>query len=608
MFRGWDSSGSLSSLTSRSNSGGGNGTDRRGMPELQRARSAHVSPEQLATVEDSPMLRRSLQAYLSDVEESRDAVATFLKSADAATRVGLEYAESLKVLAESCSVTGARLNSVWNHENSVSPGSHTASTPPWLDVARALSLYGASLTEQSAMVRQHMAQLSSSWQALQPVASARAPAAIAALRQRFDTASSEHRAAVEAHLALQRARAPAAQLGEAAGRAERATWVLEQCRFNYVTALNRAESQMHVQLMESVTAAFASHLESAERGLCELSEMRTEMAPIAGAARAARLGWGEDEQRMNTQRIEQMDAAAADGEWGGERSSRLLLESSTPPQSSTRFERAASPPGCGGGGGGARRVAPRRRRSSAARAATALGRCNAQQGVVTEFQGYLHKQSSSVRADWKRRFFFITRGGELFYCRSEEDVDSPKAVGSLLLISAKEIATGVAGDAYTFVITSPLRRHTLQAESARGMHAWLGAMQNATSALLTMQQLARSTTSPMCPYSDGGVPVQSLQTLQTLLAIPGNEVCAECAEARPDWCSLVCMHMHRSHAHAHAHTRARARARTCMYCIHRCSLNLGVLLCLQCSGIHRSLGTRPNHMRHARARMHAPRA
>ena len=534
------------------------------------------------------MLRRSLATYLSNVEESREAVATLLKSADAATRVGLEYAEALKLLAESSAVTGARLNGVWNHENSCSPGSHTATTPPWLDVARALSLYGAALTEQSAMARQHMAQLTSSWQALQPVASARAPAALAALRQRFDTASHEHQTEVEAHLALQRASTPAARLGEAAGRAERATWVLEQCRFNYVTALNRAESQMHVQLMESVTAAFASHLESAELSLSELAEMRAEMAPVAGAARAARLGLGEDEQRMNTQRIEQiqMGAAAADGERGGEGSpcsTPHTPREGSPVESSTRFERAASPPGGGGGGGGggtgagagggggARRgPQPRRRRSSATRAATALGRCNAQQGLVTEFQGYLLKQSSSVRADWKRRFFFITQAGELFYCSKEEDVDAPKGLGSLLLISAKEIATGVAGDAHTFVITSPFRRHTLQAESARGMHAWLGAMQNATSALLAAQQLARSSTGPMSAYSDGSGPVQSLQTLQMLLAIPGNEVCAECAEPRPDWCSRACMCLctRMWHVPVHAHVAcACARACACSMCL-----------------------------------------
>ena len=512
MFRRWDSSGSLSSLIGRSNSGGGGtGTDRR--PELQRAHSSgyahtHVSPEQLATVDDSPMLRRSLQTYLSNVEESREAVAIFLKSADAATRVGLEYAEALKVLSESSAVTGARLNSVWNNENSCSPGSHTASTPPWLDVARALSLYGAALTEQSAMARQHMAQLTSSWQAMKPVASARAPAALAALRQRFDTASHEHQTAVEAHLALQRAGAAAARLGEAAGRAERATWVLEQCRFNYVTALNRAESQMHVQLMESVTAAFASHLESAELSLSSLAEMRAEMAPVGAASRAARGALGEDEQRMNTQRIEQiqMGAAAADGERGGEGSPY------TPRgfESSTRFERAASPPPPGGGGGadasggGARRgPQPRRRRSSVTRAATALGRCNAQQGLVTEFQGYLLKQSSSVRADWKRRFFFITQAGELFYCSKEDDVDAPKGLGSLLLISAKEIATGVAGDAHTFVITSPFRRHTLQAPPVWHAQAHAHAHASTCSARATYTSTPSVTSACRSPWRSG---------------------------------------------------------------------------------------------------------
>ena len=250
------SSSSLSRTSSLNRSGTPN-NDRRGS-------TPHVSPEQMATVEDSPMLRRSLQAYLADVEGSRDAVAAFLKNADAATRAGVQYAETLKTLAESSAVTGAHLNGIWNHENTFSPGSDTATTPPWLDVARALSLYGAVLTEHSSTVRQEMAQLTSSWHGLQPVAGARAPAALAALRQRFDRASHEHQAAVQAHLALQRARAPAARLEEAARRAERATWVLEQSRFNYVTALNRAEAHMHVQLMASVGGAFASHLESAE--------------------------------------------------------------------------------------------------------------------------------------------------------------------------------------------------------------------------------------------------------------------------------------------------------------------------------------------------------
>tara|TARA_B110001452_G_scaffold194955_1_gene164945 strand:+ start:144 stop:2777 length:2634 start_codon:yes stop_codon:yes gene_type:complete len=553
--------------------------------------SLHVSPEHLATVDDSPMLRRSLQAYMNDVEESRDAVTTFLKNADTATRVGLEYADALKAFAESSAVTGARLNTVWNHDSA------SGTSSPWLDVARALSLYGASLTEQSSLTRQHMAQLTSSWQALRHRLQ---PAALAALRQRFDRASQEQQAAVQAHLAMQRSGGPQPRLDEAAGRAERATWVLEQCRFNYVTALNRAE-HMHVQLMESVGAAFASHLEAAEMGLDQLSSMRAEMAPVRSAARAARLGLGQDEERMITQRIERLRAeggaraagpAAADsdsgsfgsGRSGDDDSGRLVDRCAEGFESSTRrcsegsvSASAAAPAGVATSNGAGLR--PRR---------SSIGRRNAQRGVVTEIQGYLLKQSSSVRADWKRRFFFLTAAGELHYCRSEADVDSPKSMGSLLLISARPISTqhsphggSVAGaastagsghDAHTFIITSPYRRHTLQAESEKQLREWLAALQNATAALLTAQNFSAQQqlgSAAANGAAGGGARAGDAAAgaptppLQLLLGVPGNEVCVECLELRPDWCSL----------------------------------NLGVTLCLECSGIHRSLGVATSKVR-----------
>ena len=45
--------------------------------------------------------------------------------------------------------------------------------------------------------------------------------------------------------------------------------------------------------------------------------MGAEMAPVAGAARAREAGFGEDEARMNTRRIEKLHAEAG-GEGGGE--------------------------------------------------------------------------------------------------------------------------------------------------------------------------------------------------------------------------------------------------------------------------------------------------
>ena len=51
--------------------------------------------------------------------------------------------------------------------------------------------------------------------------------------------------------------------------------------------------------------------------------------------------------------------------------------------------------------------------------------------------------------------------------------------------------------------------------------------------------------------------------LEMLQAVRGNDFCAECFAENPTWCSI----------------------------------NLGVLICLECSGIHRSLGTHVSKVR-----------
>lgn len=55
----------------------------------------------------------------------------------------------------------------------------------------------------------------------------------------------------------------------------------------------------------------------------------------------------------------------------------------------------------------------------------------------------------------------------------------------------------------------------------------------------------------------------SRNEIQALKEIPGNEICADCGAENPDWASL----------------------------------NLGTLICIQCSGVHRNLGSHISKVR-----------
>ena len=64
--------------------------------------------------------------------------------------------------------------------------------------------------------------------------------------------------------------------------------------------------------------------------------------------------------------------------------------------------------------------------------------------------------------------------------------------------------------------------------------------------------------------AEGGAPARRAPPLEALRGVRGNHACADCGAPDPDWASL----------------------------------NLGVLLCIQCSGVHRRLGV---HVSKARA-------
>lgn len=90
----------------------------------------------------------------------------------------------------------------------------------------------------------------------------------------------------------------------------------------------------------------------------------------------------------------------------------------------------------------------------------------------TEYEGWLRKQSSSIKKDWKRRWF-ILKEGQLFYVRSPKDL-APQHVVNVLLCTVKP-SQKVDLD-FCFDLVSPNKRvYTLQAESQEEMATWYDA-------------------------------------------------------------------------------------------------------------------------------------
>ncbi|XP_039071282.1 ADP-ribosylation factor GTPase-activating protein AGD2-like isoform X2 [Hibiscus syriacus] len=198
--------------------------------------------------------------------------------------------------------------------------------------------------------------------------------------------------------------------------------------------------------------------------------------------------------------------------------------------------------------------------------------------VQTIKQGYLLKRSSSLRGDWKRRFFVLDSQGTLYYYRNKGikptsflhqyagAVDHNSGVfakfRSIYKTSSNENLGCRTVDLRTstikmdaedtdlrlcFRIISPLKTYTLQ-------H-------------VENNDYARRTSNVLLPYnqgtSDDQIGNRAEPVSAVLREIPGNYFCAECNSHEPDWASL----------------------------------NLGILLCIECSGAHRNLGVHISKVR-----------
>ncbi|XP_067879727.1 arf-GAP with coiled-coil, ANK repeat and PH domain-containing protein 1 isoform X1 [Heterodontus francisci] len=180
-------------------------------------------------------------------------------------------------------------------------------------------------------------------------------------------------------------------------------------------------------------------------------------------------------------------------------------------------------------------------------------------GVVME--GYLYKRASNAFKTWNRRWFSI-QNNQLVYQKKLKD-NLTVVVEDLRLCTVKSGADSERR--FCFEVVSPSKSCMLQAESEKHQQTWILAVQSSIATAFNERRednyskLERTSSTMSAAgvfdFADEARPGKE-KGLEQVQSIPGNAQCCDCNEPLPEWASI----------------------------------NLGITLCIECSGIHRSLG------------------
>jgi hypothetical protein len=115
---------------------------------------------------------------------------------------------------------------------------------------------------------------------------------------------------------------------------------------------------------------------------------------------------------------------------------------------------------------------------------------------------------------------------------------------------------------FSLQVISPSSEHLFQALSSQEQQAWVQALQNCTA-----QAIKRSSGRQVEKEERGGgseAPGETVpDAMSLILAVPGNRTCADCSSSVVEWASM----------------------------------NLGLVVCIKCSGVHRGLGVHVSKVR-----------